>query len=48
MLVARIDRPAARLALENAPSEPKLEQTTMVRIILPLKQPKKGTRVAAR
>ena len=42
MLVARINRPAAQLALENAPSDPKLEQTTLLRIILPLNQPKKG------
>src|SRR5262249_4488010 len=36
MLVARVDRPAARLVLENAPSPPKVDQTTMVRVILPL------------
>ncbi|MDR3620066.1 MAG: hypothetical protein P4L85_12005 [Paludisphaera borealis] len=48
MLVARIKRPAARLALENAPSEPKVDQTTVLRIILPLKHPKKGASVAAR
>jgi len=36
MLVAQINRPAARLVLENAPSPPKVEQTTMIRVILPL------------
>jgi hypothetical protein len=39
MLVARIQRPGVRLALENAPSPPKIDQLTMVRIILPLKNP---------
>jgi hypothetical protein len=39
MLVARIDRPAARVAIGNAPSEPKVEQTTVLRVILPLKAP---------
>ena len=38
MLVARINRPGAQLVLENAPSTPKIDQTTMLRIILPLKQ----------
>jgi hypothetical protein len=48
MLVARIDRPAARLALENSPNEPKVsDQTTMLRIILPLQTPKKGSGGAA-
>jgi len=43
MLVARIDRPAARLAMENAPGEPKVsDQTTMLRIILPLQTTRKG------
>ena len=37
MLVARIDRPAARLVLGNAPSAAKIDQTTLVRVILPLK-----------
>jgi hypothetical protein len=36
MLVARVDPPAATLALGNAPSAPKVEQTTMLRVILPL------------
>jgi hypothetical protein len=40
MLVARIKRPGARMALENAPSPPKIDQVTLVRIILPLKQAK--------
>jgi len=39
MLVARIQRPGARLALDNVPSPPKIDQLTMVRIILPLKNP---------
>ena len=38
MLVARIDRTGARLVLENAPSPPKIDQLTLVRIILPLKK----------
>jgi hypothetical protein len=38
MLVARIDRPGARLLLENAPSPPKIDQTTLLRVILPLKK----------
>jgi hypothetical protein len=38
MLVARIKRPGARLVLENQPSPPKIDQLTMVRIILPLKK----------
>jgi hypothetical protein len=37
MLVARVDRPAARLVLDNAPANPKLDETTVVRVILPLK-----------
>ncbi len=40
MLVARIKRPGARLVLDNAPSPPKIDQTTLVRIILPLKKAK--------
>ena len=36
MLVARINRPGARLVLDNAPSPPKIDQLTLVRIILPL------------
>jgi len=38
MLVARIDRPAARLVLGNASGAAKTEQTTMLRVILPLKK----------
>jgi hypothetical protein len=36
MLVAQIDRPGAQLALGNAPSTPKVDQTTLLRVILPL------------
>lgn len=39
MLVGRIDRPATQLILGNAPAPPKVEQTTMLRVILPLSQP---------
>jgi hypothetical protein len=38
MLVARIARPGARLVLDNAPSPPKIDQLTLVRIILPLQK----------
>jgi hypothetical protein len=38
MLVARIKRIGARLDLDNVPSPPKIDQMTMVRIILPLKK----------
>jgi hypothetical protein len=38
MLVARIARTGARLVLEKVPSKPKIDQLTMVRIILPLKK----------
>jgi hypothetical protein len=40
MLVARINRPGAKLVLENAPSTPKIDQLTLVRLILPLKKSK--------
>ncbi len=40
MLVARIKRPGARFVLDNAPSPAKVDQTTMVRIILPLNKAK--------
>jgi hypothetical protein len=40
MLVARINRPGAQLVLDNAPSPPKVDQMTLVRIILPLKKSK--------
>ena len=36
MLVARVGRPGSRLILDNAPSPPKVDQTTLVRVILPL------------
>ncbi|WP_422927596.1 hypothetical protein [Singulisphaera sp. PoT] len=39
MLVARIDRPTSRLLIDNAPSEPKVDQTTLLRVLLPLKKP---------
>ena len=35
MLVAKYDRPPTRLLLENAPSPPKVAQTSIVRVILP-------------
>lgn len=38
MLVARVDRPGTRLVLANAPSDPKIEQTTLLRVILPLRK----------
>jgi hypothetical protein len=41
MLVARIDRPAARLVLDAPAPVPKIDQLTVVRVILPLK-PAKG------
>ena len=39
MLVGRVDRPGTRLILGNAPVPPQAEQTTMVRVILPLGKP---------
>ncbi|MBV8486819.1 MAG: hypothetical protein JO161_00935, partial [Planctomycetaceae bacterium] len=36
MLVANVKQPGAQLVLKNAPSPPKLDQTTLWRIILPL------------
>jgi hypothetical protein len=38
MLVAQVKRPGAQLALDNAPSPPKIDQTTVMRVILPLKR----------
>jgi hypothetical protein len=38
MLVGRIKRPGTQLILENAPSTPRIDQTTMIRIILPLRR----------
>jgi hypothetical protein len=42
MLVAKIKRPGAQLVLDNVPSAPKIDQLTLVRIILPLKQKAKS------
>jgi hypothetical protein len=42
ILVARVKRPGARLVLDNAPSPAKVDETTMVRIILPLNKAKSG------
>jgi hypothetical protein len=36
MLVARVPRPASRLILDNAPSPPKVDQATVLRVLLPL------------
>ena len=36
MLVARIDRPGSTLVMANTPSPPQIDQTTIVRVILPL------------
>jgi len=47
MLVAKIKRPGAQLILENPPSPPRIDQTTMIRIILPLKRPSGDGRFAA-
>jgi len=38
MLVARVKRPAAMLVVGNAPGEPKIDQTTLLRVILPMKK----------
>ena len=38
MVVARINRTGARLVLEKAPSPPKIDQLTLVRLILPIKK----------
>jgi hypothetical protein len=40
MLVARVSRPGSRLILDNPPSPPKVEQTTLLRVILPLHEGK--------
>jgi hypothetical protein len=42
MLAARVSRAGSRLILDNAPSPPKVEQTTLVRAILPLNEDKGG------
>jgi hypothetical protein len=44
MLVARIHRAGARLVLDKAPSPPKIDQLTLVRLILPLKKAQGATR----
>ncbi len=36
MLAARVDRPGARLILDNPPSPPQFERTSVLRVILPL------------
>jgi hypothetical protein len=38
MLIAQIDRPGTQLVLGNAPGEAKTEQTTILRVIMPLKK----------
>ncbi len=40
MLVARVDRPGARLVLDAPAPAPKIDQLTVVRVILPLKRTK--------
>jgi hypothetical protein len=40
MLVARVSRPGSRLILDNPPSPPKVEQTTLLRVILPIHEGK--------
>ena len=40
MLVARVSRPGSRLVLDNAPSPPKVDQATLLRVILPLSEAK--------
>jgi hypothetical protein len=40
MLVARINRVGTQLALDNEPSPPKIDQVTLVRLILPVGKPK--------
>jgi hypothetical protein len=42
MLVARIDRPGSQLVLRNPPAPPKIDQTTVLRIILPLQHAPAG------
>jgi hypothetical protein len=44
MLVARINRTGARLVLDKTPSPPKIDQLTLVRLILPLKKSQGATR----
>ncbi|HKI19430.1 MAG TPA: hypothetical protein VKA15_16210, partial [Isosphaeraceae bacterium] len=42
MLVARVDRPGARLVLDAPAPAPKIDQLTVVRVILPLKYQHQG------
>ena len=42
MLVAQIDRPGTQLSLGNAPGPPKTVQTTLLRVIMPLKPKAEG------
>ncbi|MFO0893045.1 MAG: hypothetical protein U0790_28400 [Isosphaeraceae bacterium] len=46
-LVGRVSRPGAQVVLQNAPSVPKVDQTTMLRIVLPLQRGKAEGRRAA-
>ena len=47
MLVARVEKPGARLAIGNAPGEARVDQTTVLRVVLPLKSPGAQVAVAA-
>jgi hypothetical protein len=47
MLVGKISRPGCQLSLQNAPSPPKIDQTTMLRIILPLQRAGSDSRRAS-
>jgi hypothetical protein len=38
MLVATIDRPGTQLVLKDITNEAKIEQTTLLRVILPIKK----------
>ena len=38
MIVATIDRPGTELVLKDSTNEAKIEQTTLLRVILPLKK----------
>ena len=42
MLVARVRRSGSALVLANAPSQPKVDQLTLVRIVLPLEKKNQG------
>jgi hypothetical protein len=41
MLMARVDLPGSQLVLDHAPRTPLVDQTTMLRVILPLGTPGK-------